>query len=133
MTVAVVMSATALVGVGIALIAILFQRKTQRTLAQQLENLETRLQEDKSLAPLTNRFSAYLQDAEKTQQKSQQELKEKLQESSTVKPQGQADKYRYAVALAAQGQSVDSIAQALNMGPAEVEQVMQLARVKRPA
>lgn len=132
MTTAVVMSAMALIGAGIAMIATLFQRQNLRTLAQQVKDLETKLSEHKSVAPVMSSFSAHLHDAETTQQKSHQELKEKLQESNRVKPQVQADKYRYAVALAAQGQSVDSIAQALNMAPAEVEQVVQLARVKRP-
>jgi len=132
MTATVLISTTALVVAGIALIGILFQRRTLRTLAQQVQNLEGQLQEDKLTAPVTSRFSAHLSDAEKEQQKNEQELKEKLHANSPVKPQGQADRYRYAVALAAQGQGVDTIAQALNMAPTEVEQVIQLARVKRP-
>ncbi|MBW6508761.1 MAG: hypothetical protein K0A94_04355 [Desulfuromonadales bacterium] len=136
MTAAVAMSAMSLVGAGIALIAILFQRKTLRRLAQQIKDLETNLieslQELKSVAPVMSSFSAHLHDAETIQQKSHQELKEKLQANNAVQPQMQADKYRYAVALAAQGQSVDNIAQALNMASAEVEQVVLLAQVKRP-
>jgi hypothetical protein len=132
MTATVLISTTSLVVAGLALIGLLLQRRTLRTLAQQVKNLELQLEEDKSVAPVTSSFSAHLSDAEKAQQKNQQELKEKLHANSPVKPQGQADKYRYAVALAAQGQGVDTIARALNMAPAEVEQVMQLARVKRP-
>lgn len=139
MTAATMISVAALAGAGIALLLILLQRKTLRKLVQQVKHLEEKLlhteklEEDPPAASVVNRFSAHLNAAEKTQQQSQQELKEKLQENNALKPQGQADKYRYAVALAAQGQNVDSIAQALNMAPAEVEQVMQLARVKRPA
>jgi len=139
MTAAAVISIAALAGAGIALLVILLQGRTLRILVQQVKNLEVTLQQmdkgqgDEPAASVAHRFSAHLNDAEKNQQKNLQELKEKLQEKNAVKPQGQADKYRYAVALAAQGQNVDSIAQALNMAPAEVEQVMQLARVKRPA
>jgi len=137
MTAAAVMSLVALVAAVIALLMALWQRKALSALRQQLKTLATTLkhiddlQKDQPLASVTNRFSAHLNDAEKNQQESHQELKAKLQENNAVKPQGQADKYRYAVALAAQGQSVDSIAEVLNMAPAEVEQVMQLARVKR--
>jgi hypothetical protein len=132
-------SVAALAGVGIMLLVTLLQRRTLSALQQQLTALETRLlqiaesQPDRPLAPVSSGFSAHLNEAEKTQHQNHQELTEKLKENKAVKPPGQTDKYRYAVALAAQGQSVDSIAQALNMAPAEVEQVMLLAQVKRPA
>lgn len=139
MTAVATISVAALAGVGLLLLVTLLQRRTLSALQQQVKGLETRLlqiaesQTDRLLASATSGFSAHLNEAEKTQHQSHQELKEKLKENNAVKPQGQTDKYRYAVALAAQGQSVDSIAQALNMAPAEVEQVMLLAQVKRPA
>ncbi|MBD1400448.1 hypothetical protein [Pelovirga terrestris] len=138
MTAAAMISAAALVGAVIALLMTLWQRRTLRVLRQQLQDMEATVSEiaevlkDRPLASATSGFSAHLSDAEKNQHQNRQELKEKLQENNAAKSQGQADKYRYAVALAAQGQNVDSIAQALNMAPAEVEQVMQLSRVKRP-
>ncbi len=139
------MTAAAMISVGAVVVAIsavlmtLLQRRTLNAARQQLKGLETRVQEmaellkNRPLASAISGFSAHLNDAEKHQHQSQQQLKEKLQQSNAAKTQGQADKYRYAVALATQGQNVDSIAQALNMAPAEVEQVMQLSRVKRPA
>lgn len=138
MTAAVMISVAALVGAFIAVGMTLLQRRMLSTVRQQLQTMEKSVQEitellkNRPLASATSGFSAHLSDAEKHQHLSQQELKAKLQENNAAKPQGQADKYRYAVALAAQGQNVDSIAQALNMAPAEVEQVMQLSRVKRP-
>lgn len=42
-----------------------------------------------------------------------------------------ADKYRYVAALAGQGVDAEGIAAALQMAPAEVEQLMQLARLKK--
>ncbi len=137
-TVAAMISAAALVGAVIAVLMTLLHRRTLRALRLQLKGTETKVQEiaellkDRPLASATSGFSARLNDVEKNLDQSHQQLKEKLQENNAAKPQGQADKYRYAVALAAQGQNVDSIAQALNMAPAEVEQVMQLSRVKRP-
>jgi hypothetical protein len=139
MTAAAMISVAALAGVGIVLLVTLLQRRTLSALQQQVKGLEARLlqlaepQTNRPLASATSGFSAHLKEAEKTQHQSHQELKEKLKENNAVKTQWQTDKYRYAVALAAQGQSVDSIAQALNMAPAEVEQVMLLAQVKRPA
>lgn len=45
-------------------------------------------------------------------------------------PVSGADKYRYVAALAGQGVDAAGIAAALQMAPAEVEQLMQLARLK---
>jgi uncharacterized membrane protein len=42
-----------------------------------------------------------------------------------------ADKYRYVASLADQGVDAAGIASALQMAPAEVEQLMRLARVKK--
>ena len=138
MTVAAMISLAALVGAMIAVVMTLSQRRTLSAVRQQMQVMETTVQEiaelleERPLASATSGFSAHLNDAEKHQHQSHQQLKEKLQENNAAKPQGQADKSRYAVALATQGQDIDSIAQALNMAPAEVEQVMQLSRVKRP-
>ncbi len=133
MTVSVAISLLALIVAMFTLTAHLRQRTVIYRLTRQVENLETQLPGQisavKAEAPVASRFSAHLHDAEKDQQKTREEFQGK----GAVKPQVQADKYRYAVALAAQGQNVDSIAQALNMAPAEVEQVMQLARVKLQA
>lgn len=129
----VAISIAALIVAALALLALLAQRKTLRTLAQQVNDLTTTWQERPPAVPETGRFSAHLADVEKNQQQRQDKLKEKFEESSAVKPQLQTDKYRYAVALAAQGQNADSIAQALNMAATEVEQVLRLAQVKRQA
>ncbi len=133
MTIAVAASVLALFVATVALVVVLRQRKVIHGLIHQIETLKTTLREQrhevKSEMPLANRFSAHLRDAEESQLNNQMDARR----NRSVKPQAQADRYRYAVALAAQGQNVDSIAQALNMAPAEVEQVMQLARVKLPA
>lgn len=52
--------------------------------------------------------------------------------STVVESTGsQADKYRYVASLANQGVDAAGIASALQMSPAEVEQLMRLARLKK--
>lgn len=48
-------------------------------------------------------------------------------------PVSGADKYRYVAALAEQGVDAEGIAAALQMAPAEVEQLLQLSRLKTQA
>lgn len=48
-------------------------------------------------------------------------------------PGTSSDKYRYVVSLANQGVDAKGIAAALQMAPAEVEQLMQLTRLKKQA
>ena len=121
MTTAVIIAISAL---GIAVIALVVsarQYRSGRKLAQQLELVKQKLMEKEQPAPVPTSFSAHLSSAEKVQDKVED------------RPVVQAEKYRYAVALADQGYTVEGIANALKMAPAEVEQVMQLARIKRPA
>ena len=46
-------------------------------------------------------------------------------------PHGSSEKYRYVASLAAQGINAEGIAAALQMAPAEVEQLLQLSRLKQ--
>ena len=46
-------------------------------------------------------------------------------------PRGSSEKYRYVASLAGQGVDAKEIAAALQMAPAEVEQLMQLSRLKQ--
>lgn len=48
-------------------------------------------------------------------------------------PGSSSDKYRYVASLANQGVDAKGIAAALQMAPAEVEQLMQLTRLKKQA
>ena len=54
---------------------------------------------------------------------------EREQKVVTV-PHGSSEKYRYVASLADQGVNADEIAVALQMAPAEVEQLLQLSRLK---
>ncbi len=121
MTTAVIIAISALGIAVIALVVSAWQYRSGRKLVQQLELVKQKLTEKEQAAPVTASFSAHLSSAEKVQDK----VKDR--------PVAQAEKYRYAVALADQGYTVEGIAKALKMAPAEVEQVMQLARIKRPA
>ncbi|MFO7578000.1 MAG: hypothetical protein R6W66_09770 [Pelovirga sp.] len=107
-----------------ALLTALLQTLRGRRLERRLEALQEQLdkrQSDIAAAPPPRNFSAHLSSAEKSQF------------PAAGKPLAQAEKYRYAAALAAQGQGVEGIAAALQMAPAEVEQVMRLARLQRPS
>lgn len=46
-------------------------------------------------------------------------------------PRSSSEKYRYVASLADQGVNANGIATALQMAPAEVEQLLQLSRVKQ--
>lgn len=48
-------------------------------------------------------------------------------------PVPRSDKYRYVAALAEQGMDARGIARALQLGTAEVEQLLRLARLQQPA
>ena len=121
MTTAVIIALSALVLAVIALVVSAWQYRSGRKLAQQLEMVTQKLMEKEHVVPVTTSFSAHLSSAEK------------VQDQVEDRPAAQAEKYRYAVALADQGYTVEGIANALKMAPTEVEQVMQLARIKRPA
>lgn len=107
-----------------ALLTALLQTTRGRRLERQLralqEQLDSRHSATAAAQPRQN-FSAHLSSAEKSQF------------PAAGKPVAQAEKYRYAAALAAQGHGVEGIATALQMAPAEVEQVMRLAHLHRPA
>ncbi|MFO7765985.1 MAG: hypothetical protein R6V33_06105 [Pelovirga sp.] len=120
MTTAVTIAVTALGVAAIALVVSLCQYRSGRKLAQQLELVRQQLTESEPGEPQAASFSEHLTCAEKVQDK------------VASRPVAQAEKYRYAVALADQGYTVEGIAGALKMAPTEVEQVMQLARIKRP-
>ena len=55
---------------------------------------------------------------------------EREQKAVTV-PQSSSEKYRYVASLADQGMNAEGIAVALQMAPAEVEQLLQLSRLKQ--
>lgn len=48
-------------------------------------------------------------------------------------PRSSSEKYRYAASLANQGVDPQGIAAALQLAPAEVEQLLQLVQIKQPA
>ena len=121
MTTALIIALIALVVASIALIIAVRQLRMGRRLAQQIELLQQQRPKTSETTAVTTGFSAHLSSAEKVQDKTE------------GRPVAQADKYRYAAALADQGYSAEGIAKALNMAPTEVEQIMRLARIKRTA
>lgn len=108
---------------AVALVALLLsarQAVVMRALRGEIAQLRAQLEEhDVSKEPKAN-FSASLNQAER---------------KTLVSAEGAAlhgDKYRYVASLADQGIDAKGIAAALQMAPAEVEQLIQLARLKQP-
>ncbi|MCF6265581.1 MAG: hypothetical protein L3J57_03425 [Desulfuromusa sp.] len=107
---------------SIALLALLigfWQRHISRKLGLELDELRQQLLETVSMREQRTSFSNSLDRVER--------------EQKTVEvPQSSAEKYRYVAALANQGVDAKEIAAALQMAPIEVEQLLQLAQLKRP-
>jgi hypothetical protein len=59
--------------------------------------------------------------------------RQQLQTVASSVPRNSAEKYRYVGSLADQGVDADGIAKALQMPIAEVQQLMQLAKIKQAA
>ena len=111
-------SSSALVLATVTLVLVLGLRRSCIRLQEQMTDLAGKvdaLGSGNSGAATQQRFSAQLKVAEQTQ------------DTVQSKPMAQADKYRYAVALAAQGYTPQGIADALQMSRTEVEQIMQLS------
>lgn len=121
LTLTLVVALIALILAAIALVVAGWQYRSGRRLAQQLELLQQQLAQKPETESAKAAFSVHLSNAEKVQDKTED------------KPVAQAERYRYAAALADQGHSAADIAKALNMAPTEVEQIMRLARIKRTA
>ncbi|MBN1958808.1 MAG: hypothetical protein JXQ81_06045 [Desulfuromonadales bacterium] len=108
----------------VALVALLLsarQAVVVRKLKREITQLRAQLEEEHDVPkePKVN-FSASLNQAER---------------KTLVSAEGAAahgDKYRYVASLADQGIDAKGIAAALQMAPAEVEQLIQLARLKQP-
>ncbi len=56
---------------------------------------------------------------------------EREQQKAVSLPRNTSEKYRYVAALAEQGVDASGIATALHLAPAEVEQLLKLARLKQ--
>jgi len=112
---------------GLALLALLlcfWQLLTSRRLSRELAELRKQLDEKADpAAAVPISFSTSLDSAERDQ----------LQSTQPAMPRNSAEKYRYVGALAEQGLDAKGIADALQMPTAEVEQLLQLAKLKQPA
>jgi hypothetical protein len=110
---------------GIALLALLlglWQLQVTRRLRREIGELRKQLVDP----PVTDdsapvNFSTSLDSAERQQ----------LQSTPVAAPRNSADKYRFVGALADQGLDADGIAEALQMPTAEVEQLLQLAKLRQ--
>lgn len=108
---------------NVALLALLLnirQAVVMRKLKREVANMRLQLDEREEVKEEKSNFSAALNQVERN--------------SPTVHEGsgGNSEKYRYVASLAGQGVDAKGIAAALQMAPAEVEQLMQLARLKQP-
>ena len=110
---------------GLALLALLIgllQSRQLRRLRTELDELRGLLKDQPTPeAEVPVSFSTNLEQAER----------EQLQAAQPMMPRNAAEKYRYVASLAEQGLNAAGIAAALQMPPAEVEQLLQLARLKQ--
>ena len=105
----------------LALLLSLWQLLLIKGLGRDLYKVRLELAEKKianSVDPPTS-FATNLDHAEREQQK------------EIPTPRSSAEKYRYVAALADQGVDAAGIATALHLAPAEVTQLLQLARLKQ--
>lgn len=111
---------------GLALFTVLLsfrQLQVSRKLQRQINDLRSQIEvmpESQVTVPIS--FSTSLDSAERDQ----------LQSTQPVMPRNSAEKYRYVGSLADQGLDAKGIAEALQMPAAEVEQLLQLAKLKKP-
>ena len=121
------LDALVMLGGGLVLFALLlvfWQQLQLRRLRREVARLQAQLDGlPAAAAPTATDFSTSLDAAERQQ----------LQTSAAPVPRNSAEKYRYVGSLAEQGLDAAGIAAALQMPTAEVEQLLQLAKLKQPA
>lgn len=102
----------------LALLLGLWQLRISRRLGRELRDLQQRLLETEAKQEQQPSFSNSLNWVEREQK-------------TVAAPHSSSDKYRYVASLADQGVNAEGIATALQMAPAEVEQLLRLARLKQ--
>jgi len=104
---------------GLALLLGLWQLQVSHKLRREVNELRRQLETRPVPGGAKTNFSASLDQVER-----QQPVARAEQRSST-------EKYRYVASMAAEGMDARGIAAALQLAPAEVEQLLQLARLKQ--
>ncbi len=105
----------------LALALCLWQLAGSRKIKRELRALRRQLEEQGMNTAPVAAFGASLHQVEQNQT------------AAAAGAGGHADKYRYVAALAEQGVDAQGIAAALQMAPAEVGQLLRLARIKQRA
>ena len=106
---------------SIALLALLlglWQLRSSRKMLRELRDLRQELEEIEAKSTQQPSFSNSLDRVE-------------WKQKTMSVPHSSSEKYRYVASLADQGVDADGIAVALQMAPAEVEQLLQLSRLKQ--
>lgn len=106
---------------SIALLALLlgfWQLRVSRKLGRELRELQQQLLEIGTKQEQKLSFSNSLDQVEREQK-------------AVEVPRSSSEKYRYVASLASQGVNAKGIAAALQMAPAEVEQLLQLVQLKQ--
>jgi len=104
---------------GLALLLSFWQLQVGRKLRRELNALRRELENRPAVPTTSDSFSARLDQVERQQA------------PATTGQRSSTEKYRYVASLAAQGMDVNGIASALQMATAEVEQLLQLARLRQ--
>lgn len=104
---------------GCALLLSVWQWLVVSRLRKEINGLRQQLQQQNSKEAEKKSFSQDLSQAERVVIPTQETLV------------SHAERYRYVASLAGQGVDAKGIAAALQLAPAEVEQLMQLARLKK--
>ncbi|MFK5925214.1 MAG: hypothetical protein QM483_01160 [Desulfuromusa sp.] len=102
----------------LALLLGLWQTRLLRKQGSELRELQKRVSESEMKPEQKPSFSKSLDQVEREQK-------------VVAIPRSSSEKYRYVASLSEQGLDAQGIAAALQMAPVEVEQLLQLARLKR--
>ena len=105
---------------GLSLLLSLWQMGVSKRLSRELTSLRQQLLKQMEESTDKPNFSNHLERIEREQQ---------VVDVSRIP----TDKYQYVASLAEQGFDANGIAAALQMAPAEVEQLLKLAQLKRQA
>lgn len=118
----------------LAFLGTLWQLMVSHGLREELEELKRQLseaEEEEPLPPTAVAEPAPAAEAKPSFASRLNQVERQQGQTKSFTAQTYTEKYRFVASLAAQGMDARGIAEALQMAPAEVEQLMQLAKLKQ--